>query len=252
MCPLTYGMLISMCRWTRKSGNTSSLWWIGKSTSSRVSLLSWQHCPGNLRRWSTSHAVAQAEGHQIACLSQWLADWHNFLAPQTTYIDSMWITRSGLGMVYTFLPLKMIPSVLAEIRQSPRLTVIFIALYQMAASWMPNFLPLSWAPPFPMEDQPSNLQAWKPWKVYSGNWVTTGTSQSWWLQHYISHPSVCMKITGRDSHSIVSGRNSMFWMHDLCSFATIWSPCLFNCISAQTLEIWPGHRSPRQNFAPWN
>ena len=53
----------------------------------------------------------------------------------------MAITQNGLHLAL----FKMIPSVLVKVHQSHELTVIFIAAYQMAVSWMPGTTSVIWA-----------------------------------------------------------------------------------------------------------
>ena len=75
-----------------------------------------------------------------------------FPDPRGAFIDALSIPWRRMGMAYAFPPFKVIPSVLAKIRQSVALTVILIAPYRMDASWMPELLHLSRDKPSPVHD----------------------------------------------------------------------------------------------------
>ena len=73
--------------------------------------------------------------------------------PQAAFTDAMSVLWSRMGMVYSFPPFKMIPVVLAKLRQSQAITMILLAPYQMDTLWMPGLLQLAWDTSIPIADE---------------------------------------------------------------------------------------------------
>ena len=74
------------------------------------------------------------------------------------YINAMPVPLSRMGMVYALPPFKMLPAVLSKIHSSHDLSVIFVALHLMAASWMPELLKQPRCLPIPLEGHPLLIQ----------------------------------------------------------------------------------------------
>ena len=127
---------------------------------------------------------------------------------------------NGRGLLYTFLPFKMVPQVLQKITQSPGVTVILIAQLQPAASWFPEFMDLSQEDPTKLyvksqdlltQDvwtgdgvtetrhfRPSNLHAWKLYGPSWGRRTIPGKLPTWCQGAFGNHHSKCTNPIGQD------------------------------------------------------
>ena len=168
-----------------------------------------------------------------------------YLDPRAEWTDAMampWDKESGL--LYAFLPFKMVPQVLQKIAQSPGVEVILIAQLQPAASWFPELMDLSQEDPIPLfvEGQdlltqdvwmgdgvtetrhfrPSNLHAWK---LSGPSWerrVIPGKLPTWCQGAYGNLHNKCMNLIGQDSWRSVGRKDGMCFESEVIISAPTW------------------------------
>ena len=64
--------------------------------------------------------------------------------PRAEWTDAISVPwDNGRGLLYAFLPFKMVPQVLQKIAQSPGVRVILTTPLQQAASWFPRLMDLA-------------------------------------------------------------------------------------------------------------
>ena len=165
--------------------------------------------------------------------------------PRAEWTDAMsmpWDKERGL--LYAFLPFKMVPQVLQKIAQSPGMQVILIAQLQPAASWFPELIDLSQEDPIPLfvEGQdlltqevcmgggvtethhfrPSNLHAWKLSGPFWERKVIPGKLPTWCQDAYENLHNKCMNLIGQDSWRSVGRKDGTCFESEVIISVPIW------------------------------
>ena len=165
--------------------------------------------------------------------------------PRAEWTDAMSMPWDyGRGLLYSFLPFKMVPQVLQKITQSPGVEVILIAQLQPAASWFPDLMDLSQEDPIPLfvEGQdlltqdvwmgdgvteirhfrPSNLHAWKLSRPSWERRVIPGKLPIWCQGAYGNLHNKCMNLINQDSWHSVGRKDGTCFESKVIILAPTW------------------------------